>query len=483
MANTSMRFLRYRAVTLAGLSAAALAQQDRPPCHWETDFAAARQIARRDGKDLLVYFTSPDDCAWCRVLDRTVLSAPEFSRACSDFVLIRLDFSADESRTDAAAKTRRESLMNLWGVTGFPTIVLADAEARPFVLMAGHQPDGPKAVLDRLTAARATHDRAAALFKQAGQADPGERTALLDEALSALPLPTEQLIRIYRPEIEAILAGPADDDLRRRYRQMLDDEADRAFQEEVRRKVREAAGTLSGSRAVIAVFDEAIAAPNLTRSRREWLLVRKANHLYTEGALPAAEAALSAALEGRGPLDDPNSEIFRAQMLFESGRTDEGVRRLERLADLYAALPEYHWGALDRKAQVLGHANRMAEALSAADLALQAAATPRHRYATQAKRAVLLLDAGRPADSVAACRDALAALREMGIADLAAAHCLVDLAAALRATGDDMGARVAAETARQVLRESDPAALAAEPIASKLARSAPLIPREAPRPY
>lgn len=53
---------------------------------------------------------------------------PEFEQARDKFVFVKLDFPFDESAIGAAAIERNRRWKDSWGIIGFPTIVLSDAD-------------------------------------------------------------------------------------------------------------------------------------------------------------------------------------------------------------------------------------------------------------------------------------------------------------------------------------------------------------------
>ncbi|MGC1274636.1 MAG: thioredoxin family protein [Planctomycetaceae bacterium] len=445
---------------------------------WKTDLEQARQDAKEQGKDLLVYFTSSDGCAWCRVLERVVLDTDKFAQAEENYVLVKLDIPVDAAELGEENLKRNVEQKDRWGVVGYPSLVLADVELRPYGMIVGHQPDGPKAVLRMLDDARTARQRRDELFATAATAKPAKQAKLLDKALAALPLDAEVLAQLYRPEIESIVAATNDEDVRRRYRNMLNAEADRLFQEEIKRRIVERAGENIDSKLAVAVLDEALTVSDLPESRRDWLLERKAIYLWTEGSYARAVEALDEMLEGDDPHERPAKEIFRAQLVYLAGRQEEGLKRLDELAETYVNIPKWRWSALDRKAQVLQYSDRREEAIVASDIALAAAARPSDRYDSQEQRTELLTALGRHDEAATAARDRIAACREAGLPDTITARSLLSLAETLSAGGSEIAAAVAAQSARRMLERNDPAAMAREEIAAGLANYPPFEPVE-----
>jgi protein disulfide-isomerase len=116
---------------------------------WLTDYKAAQETAKKDNKLLLIDFTGSDWCGWCIRLDREVFSKPEFrDYATKNLVLMEADFPR---RKDIAPelKSQNMELAQKYGVEGFPTIVVLDANGKQVGLL-GYTPGGAAAFIAQL---------------------------------------------------------------------------------------------------------------------------------------------------------------------------------------------------------------------------------------------------------------------------------------------------------------------------------------------
>lgn len=109
---------------------------------WMTDFEAAKKKAKVENKALLVDFTGSDWCHWCIKLDEEVFQKPEF-KGSDKFVLVALDYPRDKSKQSAELIAQNKALQEQFGVRGYPSIYLMDADARPFA-KTGYQEGGPE---------------------------------------------------------------------------------------------------------------------------------------------------------------------------------------------------------------------------------------------------------------------------------------------------------------------------------------------------
>lgn len=153
---------------------------------WTQDFAAAKAKAKAEQKHLLLDFTGSDWCTWCIRLDEEVFSQEAFANAApKDFVLVKLDYPRDESRVTAEVREQNEALQQHYGIRGYPTILLTDAEGLPYA-QTGYQKGGAEKYVEMLTGLKKQGDEFAAAMQRASTKQGVERAAALDEALSAL---------------------------------------------------------------------------------------------------------------------------------------------------------------------------------------------------------------------------------------------------------------------------------------------------------
>jgi protein disulfide-isomerase len=94
---------------------------------WQTKMAKAKEEAQKTGLPILVLFTGTTWCPYCIKLENEVFSQKEFKTfANQNLVLLMLDFAPGGETTNRdQAKLKTE-----FGVKGFPTYFLTDAEGK-----------------------------------------------------------------------------------------------------------------------------------------------------------------------------------------------------------------------------------------------------------------------------------------------------------------------------------------------------------------
>ena len=176
---------------------------------WQTDVDKAAQIARKDGKDILLLYTGSAWDETSQKLDREVLSQEGFETEMSgDFVLVKLEFpkspaadEADQSKYKWAEK---------FGVTSYPTVVLTDATMKPFAIT-GYQEGGLENYLGMLSEHRRARQIRDDNFAKAKKANGPAKAKFLDKALSGMD---EIIVPIYYADvIEQIVELDPDDEM------------------------------------------------------------------------------------------------------------------------------------------------------------------------------------------------------------------------------------------------------------------------------
>jgi thioredoxin-related protein len=179
---------------------------------WSHDFAAAKKQAAGEKKDLLMDFTGSDWCGWCIKLNDEVFKHDAFKTGVKDkFVLVELDFPQDKTKLSEETQKQNEELQGKYGVQGFPTILLCDAEGKPFA-KTGYQAGGPEkyvAHLDELRAKKDTRDKS---FAEAAKSEGPAKAKALIAALEAMELEDETVGAFYPDVVDQIKAADPKDE-------------------------------------------------------------------------------------------------------------------------------------------------------------------------------------------------------------------------------------------------------------------------------
>lgn len=208
-----MVFVRFRAGGVAAstlLSLAALAPASpRGGGAWTAGFAAAKTRAAAEGKDLLLEFTGSDWCPPCIRLTKEVFSLAEFQEAAGErYVLVVVDNPRGPDVITKETRAQNDRLHAEYAVNKWPTILLADAEGRPYARTEDFRPGGPAGYLEHLAELQLAKTRRDALFAEAEGLEGVERARKLDQAIASCGdfIPAAP----YAAAVDAIIAADAD---------------------------------------------------------------------------------------------------------------------------------------------------------------------------------------------------------------------------------------------------------------------------------
>ncbi len=179
---------------------------------WTSDFEAAKKQAAQEKKSLLIDFTGSDWCGWCIKLNKEVFDHDAFKNGVKDkFVLVELDFPKDKSKLTEAVIAQNKALQKKYGVKGFPTILVADEQGKPFA-KTGYQAGGPEAYVKHLDELLTIREKRDAAFAEADKAEGVAKAKSLISAIQSMSLEDEMVSSFYADKIEAIKAADPKDE-------------------------------------------------------------------------------------------------------------------------------------------------------------------------------------------------------------------------------------------------------------------------------
>lgn len=89
---------------------------------WHTDVMKATEIAQKENKTLLLFFTGSDWCGWCKKLQKEVFLKEEFKTwANKNVVLVELDFPRS-FQLEPTVAAQNQQLQQMFQVSGYPTV-------------------------------------------------------------------------------------------------------------------------------------------------------------------------------------------------------------------------------------------------------------------------------------------------------------------------------------------------------------------------
>ncbi len=108
------------------------------PPGWMDDFYKAQEVAKRDGKWMLVVFSGSDWCGFCRVLEEKVLSTVRFQDALkAGYVLVFIDSPHDKTLLSEVCQRQNKDIARALGGGGVPNVNICDASGRRLANLGG----------------------------------------------------------------------------------------------------------------------------------------------------------------------------------------------------------------------------------------------------------------------------------------------------------------------------------------------------------
>lgn len=116
---------------------------------WLTDFEAAKKLAAEKNLPILADFSGSDWCGWCIKLDNEVFSQDEFKAYAKDNIVLFLADFPSRKPQPAEIKKQNKALSEKYGIRGFPTVLLLDAEGE-VLERTGYQKGGAAAYVEHI---------------------------------------------------------------------------------------------------------------------------------------------------------------------------------------------------------------------------------------------------------------------------------------------------------------------------------------------
>jgi thioredoxin-related protein len=152
---------------------------------WLTSMDEAKKLAAKESRDILIDFSGSDWCGWCIKLDQEVFSTKEWAETgAKQFVMLLADFP-NKKELPKSQKERNDKLQDEFGVQGFPTVFLLDADGAPYA-KTGYQQGGPGKYLEHLGRLAGRKQEKKELIGLINQAADEEKPALLEQLIEKL---------------------------------------------------------------------------------------------------------------------------------------------------------------------------------------------------------------------------------------------------------------------------------------------------------
>ncbi|WP_298346793.1 thioredoxin family protein [uncultured Algibacter sp.] len=97
---------------------------------WYTDINEAMDLAVKENKKMMLFFTGSDWCGWCIKLQNEVFKTSDFEKWSNDVILVELDFPR-RTPQDEKIKGQNRQLQAIFKVRGYPSVYFVSPEKLP----------------------------------------------------------------------------------------------------------------------------------------------------------------------------------------------------------------------------------------------------------------------------------------------------------------------------------------------------------------
>ncbi len=116
---------------------------------WHTSLPDAKAVAKAESKQIFLEFTGSDWCPPCKKLHSQVLESDAFADFAKNYVLVELDFPRNKEQSDEL-KAANKALAKEFKITGYPTVVILDADGKEVTRKVGYGGQSPQEYLAEL---------------------------------------------------------------------------------------------------------------------------------------------------------------------------------------------------------------------------------------------------------------------------------------------------------------------------------------------
>ncbi|MFD0799447.1 thioredoxin family protein [Maribacter chungangensis] len=110
---------------------------------WHYNLETAKKLAKKQDKNILLYFTGSDWCAPCKVLKKDLFDTPAFVEASQNYILVYIDMPRNQDLLSSEQLNRNKKVVaehNRKGV--FPLLKVLDPKGKSLDEYSGYAMNG-----------------------------------------------------------------------------------------------------------------------------------------------------------------------------------------------------------------------------------------------------------------------------------------------------------------------------------------------------
>ena len=136
--------------TIAAVFAATALAATSTPQGFTDNLDEALKSAKANKRYVVAVFSGSDWCGWCKKLEQEILSTETFRKgAVGRYELVYIDNPRNKDLLSEHGKENNRNLTSKYGIQGFPTVLILDADGKKVAEM-GYDAGGPEKYLAKL---------------------------------------------------------------------------------------------------------------------------------------------------------------------------------------------------------------------------------------------------------------------------------------------------------------------------------------------
>lgn len=110
---------------------------------WDVNFDNAMRLAKKEHKNILLYFTGSDWCGPCKILKKDLFDTQEFADAATTFVLVYIDIPRSVDILTEKQLAQNKNLLRTHNKKGvFPLLKVLNAKGKTIDELSGYSMNG-----------------------------------------------------------------------------------------------------------------------------------------------------------------------------------------------------------------------------------------------------------------------------------------------------------------------------------------------------
>ncbi|NJB69679.1 thioredoxin-related protein [Saonia flava] len=111
--------------------------------NWQTDYNKTMEKARKENKNVVLYFTGSDWCAPCKMLKKDLFDKQEFADLSKEFILLYIDIPRNQDLLSDSQIKHNKDMLPIYNKKGvFPLLKILNPKGKVLDEISGYSMNG-----------------------------------------------------------------------------------------------------------------------------------------------------------------------------------------------------------------------------------------------------------------------------------------------------------------------------------------------------